>query len=120
MDHISLPISDVTRSKTFYEATLAPLGWACSGWRDGLFVGFKKPGAPALYLNVASATAPAHLAFKAETEAEVQAFFQAGQAAGGVDNGAPGPRTSYGPSYYAAFLLDPDGHNIEAVVGGVG
>lgn len=120
MDHVSIAVRDVVRTKAFYESVLEPLGWRCSGFRAGLFVGFKKAGSPALYFNEAGAIARAHLAFKAVTRAQVAAFHRATVEAGGVDNGAPGPRPNYGPKYYAAFAFDPDGHNIEAVMGGVG
>lgn len=120
MDHISIPVSDAARTKAFYEPILSPLGWTCSGWRPDVFVGFKKPGSPALYFVVGTQVAPAHLAFKATTAEAVHAFHQAALSAGGTDNGGPGPRPDYGPAYYAAFVLDPDGHNIEAVLGGVG
>lgn len=119
MDHISVPVSDAARTKTFYEPVLETLGWSCSGWKAGLFVGFKKPGSPAVYFNVSSSIAQTHLAFRAATEAQVASFHRAALAVGGKDNGPPGPRPDYGPSYYAAFVLDPDGHNIEAVLGGV-
>jgi catechol 2,3-dioxygenase-like lactoylglutathione lyase family enzyme len=120
MDHISVPVTDVTRTKAFYEAILTPLGWTCSGWRADYYVGFKKTGSPALYFQAAERTARVHLAFKADSETKVQEFHRAALGAGGADNGKPGPRPDSGSSYYAAFALDPDGHNVEAVVGGVG
>jgi catechol 2,3-dioxygenase-like lactoylglutathione lyase family enzyme len=120
MDHISVPVTDVARTKAFYEAILTPLGWTCSGWRPDLYVGFKKRGSPALYFGAAELTAHVHLAFKADSEAKVKEFHCAALDAGGADNGKPGPRPGSGASYYAAFALDPDGHNVEAVVGGVG
>jgi catechol 2,3-dioxygenase-like lactoylglutathione lyase family enzyme len=120
MDHISVPVSDAARTKDFYEATLAPLGWRCSGFRGGRYVGFKKPGSPALYFYVSETVSTAHLAFKASTAEEVAEFHRAALAAGGRDNGAPGPRPTYGENYYAGFVYDPDGHNVEAVIGGVG
>jgi catechol 2,3-dioxygenase-like lactoylglutathione lyase family enzyme len=120
MDHISIPIADAARTKAFYAAALAPLGWACSGWRPGRYVGFKKAGSPALYFGVSTKVAPAHLAFKARAEDEVHEFFRLALDSGGTDNGGPGPRPDYGVGYYAAFVLDPDGHNVEAVLGGVG
>jgi catechol 2,3-dioxygenase-like lactoylglutathione lyase family enzyme len=120
MDHISVPVADVTRTKAFYEAILMPLGWTCSGWRADYYVGFKKTGSPALYFQAAERTAKVHLAFKADSETKVQEFHRAALDAGGADNGQPGPRPGSGSSYYAAFALDPDGHNVEAVVGGVG
>jgi catechol 2,3-dioxygenase-like lactoylglutathione lyase family enzyme len=120
MDHISVSVIDVDRTKAFYEAILVPLGWACSGWRADVYVGFKKAGSPALYFGSAERTTQVHLAFKADSEEKVQAFHRAALDAGGADNGKPGPRPDSGATYYAAFVLDPDGHNVEAVVGGVG
>lgn len=119
MDHIGIPISDATRTKDFYEQLLAPLGWTCSGWRPGSFAVFKKQGAPALYFTVAQHIAQTHLAFKAQTQLQVADFHRDALAVGATDNGSPGPRPDYGPSYYAAFVLDPDGHNVEVLVGGV-
>jgi catechol 2,3-dioxygenase-like lactoylglutathione lyase family enzyme len=119
MDHIGIPISDSTRTKVFYEELLAPLGWTCSGWRPGIFAAFKKPGAPALYFNVAQHVAQTHLAFKAQTQLQVANFHRDALEAGATDNGPPAPRPDYGQTYYAAFVLDPDGHNVEVVVGGV-
>jgi len=120
MDHITVPIRDAAQTRDFYEATLAPLGWRCSGFRAGAYVGFKKPGSPALYFRVSDTVSATHLAFKASTAEQVAEFHRAGLAAGGRDNGAPGPRPASGKDYYAAFVHDPDGHNVEAVIGGVG
>jgi catechol 2,3-dioxygenase-like lactoylglutathione lyase family enzyme len=119
MDHISIPITDTTATRTFYEACLAPLGWRLRGAQSGRYVGFDKPGSPVLYFGVAEARGHVHLAFIASDEDAVRAFFEAALANGGTDNGPPGPRPSYGPESCAAFVLDPDGHNVEAVVGGV-
>jgi len=119
MDHIGIPICDSARTKAFYEPLLVPLGWTCSGWRPGIFAAFKKAGAPALYFTVAQHVAQTHLAFKAPTPLQVANFHRDALEAGGTDNGSPGPRPDYGPTYYAAFVLDPDGHNVEVVVGGV-
>jgi len=119
MDHIGIPISDSTRTKVFYEQVLAPLGWTCSGSRPGIFAAFKKDGAPALYFTVAQRVAQTHLAFKAQTQLQVANFYRDALEAGATDNGPPGPRPNYGPTYYAAFVLDPDGHNVEVLVGGV-
>lgn len=123
MDHISIPIADTTATRTFYEACLGPLGWRLRGTRNGRYVGFDKPGSSVLYFGVAETppTRPSqvHLAFVASDREAVGAFFEAALANGGTDNGPPGPRPSYGAEYYAAFVLDPDGHNVEAVVGGV-
>jgi catechol 2,3-dioxygenase-like lactoylglutathione lyase family enzyme len=119
MDHISIPVLDAERTRAFFSAALTPLGWRCRGFRAGVYVGFEKPGAPVLYFHVSDAVQPVHLAFCAADEAQVRAFYEAALTAGGEDNGAPGPRPDYGPDYYAAFVYDRDGHNVEAVVGGV-
>ena len=117
MDHVSLPITDAARTRAFYEAALQPLGWTCSGMRPGVYVGFKKPGSPALYFHVTEHVHAAHLAFKAASREQVAAFHRAALDAGGRDNGAPGTR-AYHPGYYAAFVIDPDGNNVEAVFHG--
>jgi len=119
MDHISVPVTDVARTKSFYEAALTALGWTCSGFREDMYVGFKKRGSPALYFRASKQIVQVHLAFRADTEEQVKAFHRAALDAGGTDNGTPGPRPSSGPAYYASFVLDPDGHNVEAVAGGV-
>ncbi|WP_163988954.1 VOC family protein [Pyxidicoccus caerfyrddinensis] len=114
-DHIGLKVKNVAASVRFYEAALAPLGLVVSG-QNAEGAGFGPPGAPALWLNKADATgASAHLAFRAATQDAVRAFHAGGLKAGGKDNGAAGPRPDYGPDYYAAFLIDPDGNNVEAV-----
>jgi catechol 2,3-dioxygenase-like lactoylglutathione lyase family enzyme len=120
MDHISIVISDTTATRAFYEACLAPLGWHLRGARPGRYVGFHKAGCAVLYFaKKPNAVGGVHLAFIAENEEAVRAFFDAALEHGGKDNGPPGPRPDYGADYYAAFVLDPDGHNVEAVVGGV-
>lgn len=115
-DHIGLRVSDLPASVRFYEAALAPLGvQLCSQDADG--AGFGPAGEPALWLHrtAGPAASGAHVAFRAGDHAAVARFHAAGLGAGGRDNGAPGPRADYGPSYFAAFLIDPDGNNIEAV-----
>ena len=107
-DHIGLHVVELEASAKFYEAALAPLGLV----RDG--TGFGPPGAPALWLQVGKAGA-VHVAFRAPTRAAVDEFHRRGLAAGGRDHGKPGVRADYAPTYYAAFLIDPDGHNVEAV-----
>ena len=109
-DHIGLKVKDIDASARFYEAALAPLGLV----RDG--TGFGPKGAPALWLYEGGhAKNGTHVAFAAKTRAAVDTFHAAGVKAGGKDNGAPGLRTDYSPKYYAAFLVDPDGNNVEAV-----
>jgi catechol 2,3-dioxygenase-like lactoylglutathione lyase family enzyme len=115
-DHIGLRVKDVAASARFYEAVLEPLGGErCS--QDATSAGFGPPGAPAFWLVEAADAGErgAHLAFRAADRGAVERFYKRGLEAGGRDNGAPGLRADYGPSYYAAFLLDPDGNNVEAV-----
>ena len=129
LDHVTLTVSDYARSKAFYEKALAPLGikvimdfgQACGFGRDGkpdFWIGtgpssFQKPE----QLRVIT---PTHIAFSAKDRAEVEAFHAAAMAAGGKDFGKPGVRAHYHPNYYGAFVLDPDGHDIEAVFHGGG
>jgi catechol 2,3-dioxygenase-like lactoylglutathione lyase family enzyme len=116
-DHLGLPVKDLAASAHFYEAALAPLGYVL-GSRDQTSVSFGAPDAPALYLYQGKSkerVAGAHVALTARTRSSVQQFHQRGLDAGGKDNGAPGVRADYAANYYAAFLKDPDGNNIEAV-----
>jgi catechol 2,3-dioxygenase-like lactoylglutathione lyase family enzyme len=109
-DHIGLKVKDIEASIRFYEAALAPLGFV----RDGS--GFGPRGAPALWLYEGGGmNAGTHVAFAAKDRGAVDRFHAAGVNAGGKDNGAPGLRADYSPTYYAAFLADPDGNNVEAV-----
>ena len=118
IDHLQLVVKDLAASQTFYTAVLGalevPMGGSGEGyfWADELFVSSVDSQAAHGHL-----TGRCHLAFQARDEAMVQAFHRAALAAGGTDNGAPGLR-SYHPGYYAAFVLDPDGNNIEAVFHG--
>jgi catechol 2,3-dioxygenase-like lactoylglutathione lyase family enzyme len=114
-DHIGLKTKDLDASVRFYKAALAPLGYElCS--RDESGAGFGPTGTPALWLYPDSkAASRAHVAFRAPNHASVDRFHKGGLAKGGQDNGAPGLRADYSPTYYAAFLIDPDGNNIEAV-----
>ena len=120
IDHVQLVVRDLERSRRFYEAVLGALGIAIAGegpgsfWADELCV--STPESPDA---AGTLTGRVHLAFQAETREAVAEFHRAGLAAGGADNGAPGERP-YHPGYFAAFLLDPDGNNIEAVFHGPG
>ncbi|HET6524789.1 VOC family protein [Sphingopyxis sp.] len=118
IDHIQLVVADIRASRTFYDAVFGVLGIPLGGeigddfWFDELFVSTRDSEAA-----LGELTGRHHLAFQAADRAMVDAFHNAGLAAGGRDNGAPGERP-YHPGYYAAFLLDPDGNNIEAVYHG--
>jgi catechol 2,3-dioxygenase-like lactoylglutathione lyase family enzyme len=115
-DHVGLPVSDFAKSVSFYRAALEPLGYGLESHDPkGESAGFGKPGAPQLWLGPGKTGVTLHLAFQAKDRASVQRFHAAALAAGGKDNGKPGPRPSYGETYYAAFVLDPDGYNVEAV-----
>ena len=124
--HASVSVSDPAASKAFYEAALAPLGYRVVmefGPVTGL--GGPTPGAPEdapvhadLWLAPAENPTPCHIAVTASSTAQVDAFHEAALAAGGTDNGGPGERPHYHPGYYGAFVLDPDGNNLEAVFHG--
>ena len=115
IDHTGVTVSDVDRSKVFYGAALAPLGYTML-MAFGDAAGFGVPPKPDFWIGAGRPGDPkSHVAFRADTRAQVDAFHRAALAAGGRDNGAPGVRAHYHPNYYGAFVLDPDGHNIEAV-----
>jgi catechol 2,3-dioxygenase-like lactoylglutathione lyase family enzyme len=121
VDHIGIKVSDYARSKAFYTAALAPVGitMLVEFGRDVTgsteVAGFGR-GKPYFWITAGDPpTSPIHLAFGAAARADVDAFHKAAMAAGARDNGAPGVRAHYHPTYYGAFALDPDGHNIEAV-----
>jgi catechol 2,3-dioxygenase-like lactoylglutathione lyase family enzyme len=115
IDHTSVNVANIAKSKAFYRAALAPLGYQmlmefeqAAGFgiapKPDFWIGEGAPNVP-----------PIHIALSAQTRAHVDAFYKAAIAAGGRDNGPPGVRAHYHPNYYGAFVLDPDGHNIEAV-----
>jgi len=123
LDHVGFAVADAERSRLFYEKALAPLGISLimsvtpeQTEAGGTAHGFGSGGKPYFWIGdnerVGEGT---HVAFAAGTRAEVDAFYRAAVAAGGHDNGAPGLRPHYHPNYYGAFVLDPDGINIEAV-----
>lgn len=111
--HTTLPVSDYRRAKDFYGKALAPLGYK-SNMEFGESAGFNDGKNTDFWISRDDSVAPTHLAFEARGEAEVKAFHAAAIAAGATDNGGPGYR-DYWPGYYAAFVHDADGHNIEAV-----
>ncbi len=115
LDHITVTVADFHRSKAFYAGALAPLGYSVAyEWETG--AGFSSgEGIPDFWIRQGDRTAPLHVAFGVPERQLVHAFHEAALAAGGTDNGAPGPREQYGPTYYAAFVHDPDGNNVEAV-----
>lgn len=115
LDHISIGVSDFDASRTFYLNALAPLGVVVVMEAPGS-VGIGRRGFPTFWLSAAGRPpAPLHLAFRAETRAQVDAFYRAALEAGARDNGAPGLRPHCHPDYYGAFVIGPDGHNVEAV-----
>jgi catechol 2,3-dioxygenase-like lactoylglutathione lyase family enzyme len=113
IDHIGISVSDLARSFAFYERALAPLGYKVIMKHDQ-FAGFGAGGID-FWIGVGGPKDRIHVAFRAKGRADVRAFHEAALAAGGQDNGPPGVRAMYHPDYYGAFVLDPDGHNIEAV-----
>ena len=121
LDHAGFPVSDYARSKAFYLRALEPLGYALvmevqQHENDAPAAGFGANGKPDFWIGgEGGLQRPIHIAIAAQDRAAVDAFYRAAIAAGGKDNGAPGLRPHYHPNYYAAFVLDPDGHNIEAV-----
>jgi catechol 2,3-dioxygenase-like lactoylglutathione lyase family enzyme len=120
IDHIGLPVADLPAALAFYDQALASLGITrvMQFPEEGapLGVGYGTAGKPFFWLQAGQGLAgPLHVAFAAPDNATVDAFHAAALAAGGRDNGAPGPRPEYHPGYYGAFVLDPDGNNVEAV-----
>ena len=114
-DHIGLNVSDAQARTAFFSAALAPLGVSVVMEEQG-WVGMGKDGKPDFWFGVGDKPhAGMHLAFAADNRAQVDAFYKAALEAGGKDNGAPGIRALYHPNYYGAFVLGPDGHNVEAV-----
>lgn len=125
LDHIGIKVTDIKRSKTFYDHALKPLGVGvvmevseeeAKTFGQTAFMGYGEGEKPYFWINQQPrATELIHVAFATDSRAKVDAFYAAAMAAGGRDNGPPGLRPHYHASYYGAFVLDPDGHNIEAV-----
>ena len=123
IDHFGFGVADYARAKGFYIEALAPLGITlvmevgpAETPAKVSACGFGKGGKPEFWIGSdGKTTPPLHVAFVVDTRAEVRAFYEAALRAGGRDNGPPGLRPQYHPNYYGAFVLDPDGHNIEAV-----
>jgi len=122
IDHVSIIVGDFAKSRAFYERALAQTGHSkvvelpATGGEDAPAAGFCHPDDSDFWIREGAATTPPiHIAFRASSRAAVDAFYEAAIAAGGRDNGAPGLRPQYHASYYGAYVLDPDGHNVEAV-----
>lgn len=129
IDHVGVGVGDLQAAKAFYDAIFAPLGitqvMSVSAEESGAgaHLGYGptadrrdiQAGKPSFWISQGAPTGPMHVAFLAASRAQVDAFHAAALAAGGRDNGAPGVRPHYHPNYYGAFVLDPDGRNVEAV-----
>lgn len=123
LDHVGFGVGDYERAKAFYAQALAPLGvtlvmevGADANAGGHAAAGFGRDGRPDFWIGAEGRTAPPmHVAITATSRAQVDAFHAAALAAGGTDHGPPGLRPHYGPNYYAAFVRDLDGHNVEAV-----
>lgn len=122
IDHTGVVVSDFDKSKDFYAKALSAIGYeklmefpaAVTGHTD--VAGYGEAGKADFWISRGTPNVPpVHIAFRVKSRAIVDAFYQAARAAGGRDNGAPGVRAHYHPNYYGAFVLDPDGHNVEAV-----
>ena len=115
LDHVGLDVSDFEASKRFYELALAPLGFEPL-MEFGTFAGFGRDGKPEFWIGTrGQPQSGVHVAFSSPDRESVDRFHEAALAAGGTDNGAPGERPQYHPGYYGAYVLDPDGNNVEAV-----
>ena len=120
-DHISLKVRNFHESLSFYRAALAPLGFEAQYVDDdGKSAGFGPKNAVAFWIGEGAAPSNAHVAFATASRKAVRGFHEAGLKAGARDNGKPGIRADYASDYYAAFLFDPDGNNIEVVSHGAG
>lgn len=121
INHLSFGVTDIARTKAFYDAALKPLGYTCLS-NGETSLGYGKDSV-ALWIGVtrkpvkADMASGLHVCFDAPTRKSVDAFHKAALATGGTDNGKPGLRADYGANYYAAFVIDPDGYRIEAYCG---
>lgn len=118
IDHVTISVNNLSESKAFYEKAFKPLGYSVAFGKEDTFWAFNI-GKGALFeiaqYEGTDKLTSCHIAFRAENQEQVHAFYDAALAAGGVCNGEPGPRPQYTKGYYAAFVIDPSGHNIEAV-----
>lgn len=122
IDHTGLNVSDPAKSRKFYDQALAPLGYKMmmeipkEHTGGAVVLGYGVPPKPDFWISEGEPNEPRiHVAFRTNNRKQVDEFYEAAIAAGGNDNGAPGPRPHYHKDYYGAFVLDPDGHNVEAV-----
>ena len=118
LDHVGIRVSDFERSKAFYKEALGVLGIELlydQAFPDGSVAGFGKERSSFFVAGGRAQRGETHLAFKAASQAEVNAFYSVALSMGGRDNGAPGPRPHYRAGYYAAYVFDPDGNNVEVV-----
>ena len=115
LDHVGIRVSDFEQSKRFFAQALSPLGYELIMEPSVSAAGFGRQGKPDFWIGQGDPGQPAHIAFAASDRASVDAFHEEALAAGGRNNGGPGLRPEYHQSYYAAFVFDPDGNNIEAV-----
>ncbi|RWG81952.1 MAG: VOC family protein [Mesorhizobium sp.] len=119
IDHITIEVSGLEKSKLFYEKAFSPFGYSLSFGKEGVFWAFDVGNGCLFEIQSTGERPPLthlHVAFRAKSKAAVDAFYLAALEAGAADNGAPGPRPDYGANYYACFVLDPDGYNIEAMI----
>jgi len=115
LDHVTVKVGDYARAEAFYDQALKPLGIARMMGDGQFFAGYGSQGRPYFWIGIGEQAGGTHVAFTAKSRAEVDAVHAAALAAGGRDNGAPGVRAHYHSDYYGGFVLDPDGHNVEAV-----
>lgn len=115
LDHLGIKVADVAASKKFYTEALQPLGYILMMEHDISGAGFGRDGKPDFWISLGEPSGPIHVAFASPNRNTVDLFYAAALSAGGIDNGPPGLRPEYHPGYYGAFVIDPNGHNIEAV-----
>lgn len=119
IDHMTFRVRDIEKTKIFYSKVLIPIGYKLGFeevFGDTKVIGFSKNNkTDTWFTSDTPVSGPVHIAWKVNSKSEVAAFYEAAIAAGGKDNGKPGKREIYHPNYYGAFVLDPDGNNIEAV-----
>ena len=115
IDHIGVGVADLAVSKDFYSAALAPLGYQLMMEHGISGAGYGRDMKPDFWLQAGRVSGPLHIAFAGDNREVVDNFYRAAMAAGGTDNGAPGVRSEYHPNYYGAFVIDPDGNNLEVV-----